>query len=58
MPKSKLKSHHNGHAVPKGKGSIYQRSVFKREEDRLFRRDTVSPEPVLPPDAANTPAAP
>ena len=57
MPKSKLKSHHNGHAVPKGKGSIYQRSVFKREEDRLFRREAVPPEPVLLPDSANPPAS-
>ena len=46
MPKSKLKSHHNGHAVTKGKGSIYQRSSLKREEARAQRRENapVSPE--------------
>ena len=51
MPKSKLKSHHNGHAVTKGKGSIYQRNLQKREEDRLSRRENTS----LPPsDVATT----
>jgi hypothetical protein len=39
MPKSKLKTHHNGHAVTKGKGSIYQRSALKREEQRTNRRE-------------------
>ena len=39
MPKSKLKSHHNGHALTKGKCSIYQRNVVKREEERIERRE-------------------
>jgi hypothetical protein len=48
MPKSKLKTHHNGHAVTKGKGSIYQRNVEKREEQRETRREVPLAAPVAP----------
>jgi hypothetical protein len=48
MPKSKLKTHHNGHAVTKGKGSIYQRNVVKREEQRETRREVPLAAPVAP----------
>lgn len=34
MPKSKLKSNHGGHALSRGKGSVYQRSATKRREGR------------------------
>ncbi len=48
MPKSKLKSHHNGHAVTKGKGSIYQRSALKRMESRSTRREATLATPTPP----------
>lgn len=51
MPKSKLKSHHNGHALTRGKGSIYQRNILKREEERELNRETHEP----PQEAMNTP---
>lgn len=51
MPKSKLKSHHNGHAMTKGKGSIYQRNQQKREEVRLTRRESALATPSNPESA-------
>lgn len=51
MPKSKLKSHHNGHALTRGKGSIYQRNIQKREEERMTQREDSAP----PPDSIDSP---
>ena len=44
MPKAKLKSHHNGHSLTKGKGSIYQRSMLKREEKVEVRQEVGAPD--------------
>ncbi|MBW3622399.1 MAG: hypothetical protein KY468_03205 [Armatimonadetes bacterium] len=50
MPKSKLRSHHNGHALTRGKGSIYQRNMVKREDERSMRRENDSSLPASPAD--------
>lgn len=37
MPKSKLRSNHGGHALTKGKGSVYKRSYLKRIDQRELK---------------------
>ncbi|HEY3284127.1 MAG TPA: hypothetical protein VGN26_17800 [Armatimonadota bacterium] len=58
MPKSKLRGHRGGHACDKGKGSVYQRMLSKRMEERDMEGAlALSSQPLMSDDQPASPAS-
>lgn len=57
MPKSKLRGHRGGHALPRGKGSVYQRTQAKRMDERELEGARTLTEAPLTEEESNTPGS-